>query len=1117
MSLIDNMNMAGVRGKKTPGKPGRFDPSEPLHMTTRRAAKTTTFNGSDSINGSMEDETSRRGSLDDLRPLTSHSNGSQVSAKSRRLSELSATNVTHDNQMNGIHSSHSLSHSQERREGRSRSKPVSSVVQTPSPSRKRKRSTSTSPPQPQSAQPPGSVESTSFENYHSGLTFADDEDTVDVVRPADLSDRERPPSQESFDSEAEAARHDVVMGEASIDATPAVSEPVSPATSESHSQEDALTKPLDAALEKVIQTSKDEQDEQDELDEADDAADAGDEIEVEEVDEVDEQADEDGRPRRGRFGGRRRAKHPNPKVEKAMQRQAELKSAYRAIARAQKAVLAEIAQRTIDDLETNPQLHLQAIEYQGVNSGLDKAYARRRNQLQSQQTLNVQQLDRTLESEQQMLRMIYTERLAELKEEMLVNLEHEMLLIARKAQLDENATHYETEDEDDVVPKPKRTGYRWSRSGAIESVFDSRSRVTLETMRATADMEGRFNMHQMLKELDDEDKLENLPGFTVMDSNRRDIAEHKRLSLLNTNVLAAAAAKRKLEDESIIPNEQAYGLQILGELAQRPSIALSVAPPPPRSKGSREFLVDQTPPRPMPPHLHLQTSYGPNHIPVEMSPRTTQAMGDRFDTTMPPPLTPRQTATSFARSPDAMRTEFPAMSPSVHAPRLNGASFRRLSDSRPDSRRGPYFGHVDSPADRPGQHFERRPGIPLSPFHADERRNDIAGWREYPGDHPPASARRTSFNNERTSFTFSRGVIEGGERGRNSDPRVGDKPGNSDAIKNESSPFHPLYRRPPYWLEPLRQPDAPDAKQHDAKSPDVDAPPGWRPLMSAPMPRSPPHSRNASQTLSVHDRRRDSESGESQQQKAKAFEGKFRHKTNKDERGGLPRRHWSRGHKTLSRSFDKPGSAGSPTTASASFAGSPVERPPAPWQGPHPPQHSPIGPPPPTAMYQPPSMPYGPPHPQYSPGPASHDFYQHRNSFPPLPQQAPASIWNQPQSHLYAVPQSAHPPPPGVPPEQYSRFAPPPPPGYQPSPHLPPPPTPHPQSAPGSYGHQFGGQPLAPATANPSFHPPGIKPPQPPPAFAQQAQQQGGGFANRRRATSDANVPKFHTWHPPRR
>ena len=62
----------------------------------------------------------------------------------------------------------------------------------------------------------------------------------------------------------------------------------------------------------------------------------------------------------------------------------------------------------------------------------------------------------------------------------------------------------------------------------------------------------------------------------------------------------------------------------------------------------------------MPPHWELQTSYGPNALPVEMSPGTMQVVGDGFDTTMPPPLTPRQGAASFIRSPDAIRTGLPS-------------------------------------------------------------------------------------------------------------------------------------------------------------------------------------------------------------------------------------------------------------------------------------------------------------------------------------------------------------------------------------------------------------------------------------------------------------------------
>ena len=1070
----------------------------------------------------MDDSSSRRGSLDDLRPLTSHSNGSQVSAKSRRLSGLSAHNVTPpDNHLNGLYSS------EEKLPGRSLSKPLSSVQQTPSPSLKRKRSSST-PPDPSSVQQVDRdmVETTEFGDYQSGLSFADDGNTIEVMRREDALDQRRSPSQESFDSEPEATQEDVAMAEASIDATPAVSEPISPVTSESHSQEDALTKPLEEALEKINQAADEDQDDQDEVDEAVDVGeDAGEDVEVEEADEVDEQADDEPGPRRGRFGGRRRAKHPNPQVEKAMQRQAELKSAYRAIARAQKAVLTEIAQRTIEDLETNPELFQQASEYQIVKTGLDNAYTRRREQLQSQQKLSVQQLGQTLDGEQQMMRMICNERLGELQEQMLVSLEHKMLEIERAAQLYENANEYETEDEDDVVPRPKRTGYKFKRSGAVEPAYDSRSARMIETKNANADTEGRFKMRELLKSLkkadppeeedavEDDQPEESNRTFTIMDSVNREIADHKRLSVANTDVLAQAAR----EKEATIPNEEALGLQMLAGLASRPAIAGSIARSQFQPKQNRAFSIDQSPSRPVPPHLRLNTGYGPSSIPVEMSPRTTQAMGDRFDTIMPPPMTPRQGPALFMRSPGAARTEFPAMSPPGpgFTPRANGFGSRRQSDSRAESRKRPFAELLNSPADRPS----RFPDMPGAPFRPDEQRNDLGGWREYPSAQPPASARRTSFNNERTSFTFARGVIPPGERDRVFDTRPGDKR-EDDEIKNElSSPSQALYRSSAQWPDSVSRPGAPDSRHQDPRNADDEAPRfGWRPLNLA--PRSPTHSRNPSAPFVLHDRRRDSDGSDKGMKPRKSV---FQLKSSKEERGGLPRRHWSNQHKKYSKSLEKPSSAGSPTMPSPSIADSRMEhpRPPAPWGGPQPPPpQSPIGPPPPTAMFgRPPSGPYGPPTPHFPPGPLGQDFY-HRNSFPPPLQQSPASIWNQPQSHLYAVPQHPHPPPPGVPPEQYNRFGPPPPPppSYQhplPPPGLPQ--TPLPQSAPGGFGHQFGGPPLAPAIANPGLHPLGMRVGPPQPAFAQQAQQQSGGsgpFGRRRAASDAANLPKFHAYQP---
>jgi hypothetical protein len=52
--------------------------------------------------------------------------------------------------------------------------------------------------------------------------------------------------------------------------------------------------------------------------------------------------------------------------------------------------------------------------------------------------------------------------------------------------------------------QPTEISYKFSRPGAIEDAYDLRSRPVLETMRAATDIEGRFNMHSMLKDLEDE-------------------------------------------------------------------------------------------------------------------------------------------------------------------------------------------------------------------------------------------------------------------------------------------------------------------------------------------------------------------------------------------------------------------------------------------------------------------------------------------------------------------------------------------------------------------------------------------------------------------------------------
>ncbi|KAK5172637.1 uncharacterized protein LTR77_002757 [Saxophila tyrrhenica] len=1098
--------MPGIKGKRVPGRPGRFDPTEPLHMTTRRAAKRPTTNGSPSLSGTADEDDSRRGSFDDARPLTSYSNGSQRSAKSRRLSDISVPAVTPEGQMNGIHLSEGKVSDEHQFqplppiEQSPKTQPQPHPSPSPSPSRKRKRSPS---PQPHSSpQHPDSTATTSFENNGDvSPNYEEEMEGVEVVRPDELSDREVPASQATSRSDDDAMQLDDGLMAPSMDQTPAISGQISPVTSESKSQDDiASAKKLGAALE-IARAERDEQDKRDDLGDIVEAAD-----EIDEVDEVDGQvrSEDDGRPRKGRFGGRRRATHAIPRVERAMQRQSELKSAYRAIARAQKAVLAEIAQRTTDDLEASTESHSQATEYEEVRAGLEYALAERKRRINAQHEMNMAQLRKTFEAQQEVEKGMTRRNKEVVHDEQLDRLKHDILRISRAAQMHGTEAGYETEDEDDVIPRPKGMGYRWKRTAGLDPAYDSRSRLGLDTQRAIGEMDKRFQIRKMLDELAEQDKPEELKKFTVRDSARRDMAVENRLSKLNTKTLAEAAASlqrlQQIEEASrnIIPNEEAIGLQVLGDLASRPSITGS-APPPSRGKDGSESYVGQTPPpRQQPPYLQVQTDQGPSRIPVNMSPHTQQAMNERFDAGNHPPSTqqPQHEAAPPLRSPEASRT-----GPAMKSPATNGNRsdvFRLLhndSDSRPGS--GP--GAFDRPAshqDNTQQNREQRKEPLASPYGFGGRRDGPSSWRSF-GSNQPSTVfdRRPSTNDSIPRFGF----LSQGSR-----PSLGafgpqDRKDERDSGRNQAT-------MPANWLPnnlPPRPDQASQAGAADVRSQRPASPRESGRRSTLDLGRSP-RSRNSS-TFSIHDYRADQD-----KQKKQGSKNSF-HKTNKAERNGIPRRQWSKQHKNLGKPLHRPGpaSAISPGADSSPFGRTPDERtgPPAPWQTSGPPLQSPLGPPPPSAFGQ--TSAFGRPPPPFPP--TMRDIFDGRDSRP----QAPPSIWdnrppNPSPSPLYAVPQPQHHPQP-----EYGRFGPLPPQNF-PGPHHPP----TPQSAPGSYGQQFGGPPLAPA-GNPNFHPPGFRPQQPLPAFAQQAQQsqqhsqQNGPGNNRRRAQSDASFPKFHSWNPP--
>ncbi|KAK5120086.1 hypothetical protein LTR85_006567 [Meristemomyces frigidus] len=1059
-------------------------------MTTRGRAQRTTTNGSPSVNGSVDEYDSRRSSLDEARPTTSHSQISQASANGVQVPEIAETAATPEFQVDFAQSS---ADSKGTRSGTRALSPVQQKAS--SPSRKRKRSSPT-PPAHQDELFVTPTPSQPFDDPTS-----DEEDAVEAIAPAMLSDREvSETSSESGDHVDEAN----AVATHSVDDTPAASVAVSPASSVSVSGDSAKAKHVGDITDTVMHM--------DGVEIPEDAE------EVDEGDDIDEQVrtDEDGKPTKRLGGKRRRGPHPNAEIEATMRRQLDLRRAYRTVARDLKVMLAELGQRTVTNVATNPKSCEEAAEYPEVKAGLDAALEKRRAVVRTQQTLDRKLLEQRLHDETQIANSTYRLQVADAQDAFFDRVEREMLGIARAAQLRATAAQLDTDDEDDdIVPRPKRMGYHWKRGGAIDPVYDSRSLPALQTEQGLNDMSKRLAMRKMLQELDDENEPASPEVFAVMDRATRDSALARHQEMVNAKTLVAAASEiERIASIPIIPNEQAIGLQLLGDLATRPSITVA-AQEAVRAKLEPAFIGKQTPSRPVPPPI---VPPPPETHPIEFnaSPRAQQIFRERYDASMPPPRTPRQDDAAFAPSPEFQGRDRLVPSPSIRPERVNGLTPIAAKSSEDDQRARPHQSPLrPSKSDRP---FVPRP----------DRREDVRPPRLPQTNLPDRVQALTSVPDRRSRSIDGRYPYDTAYGAPSSKERSDVKqPGaRNDLWRRDVNHEEPL----PHGLLNSRLNDRPASPGAvDQRTQRMHAPWVERPRPSIDPPHSP-HSRKSSVSIKQEAPSEGSQGGDrprprDHQQAQAKHPGKWT-KTNREERGGKPRRR--RKNNTMKErqeslgtpAFNRPSQAGA-----APFARSPVQQAPhpRPWQPPS--IQQPAFPlPPPPQMPPPQFAPQyrGPPPQPYPFEPPRQDYdyaqqnNQHRNSYPPL-QPPPAPSWGHPPpSPLYALPsgQRPPPPPPGVPPDQYHghhAFAPPPAPQYYP--HTPT--STQPQSAPGSYGQQYGGPAIAPAAPDPRFHPPGFGPGPPRlPAFAQQQRNNEG---QRRRTQSDAHHDRrqWTSYHGP--
>lgn len=1103
----------GIKGRRIPGRPGRFDPSIPMHMTTRKRAKGSADQASPSINGSTEDDDSRRGSLESVRPTTSHSQPSQASPEAFQFREASQPVST---PQQAVRSSPEDSNSKQV-DVASPQTPASQRALTPSLKRKRDEESPPTTPINVSAVVVQD-EDPDEEPLQADGDDGTEDDGMDAMYSQQVTDAD------SISDERENAQ--VADAAASFDDTPAGSHDVSPASSVS----DGVDLADQAEVPKDIRTTDDLVAEP-----TADAVEADEDDEDEEI-ETPAQVSTGIRPAKKLVGKRRRAEHPNPDVEIAMRRQLELKKSFRNMAREVKAVLAEISQRTLDELTTNPKSFEEAAEFHYVTAGLDEALTKRKAAIRAQHHMDLMLLRGRMQEEQFVRKEACKILIENARDTAVDNLQHDILMIARQANLVKGHGGNDTEDEDDVVPRPKQAAYRYKRFGVIDEVHESRSRHAMETERSIDKLDRQVKMRKLLHEFDPDLGHDTAAApFAVMDSTTRDANDAIGRAMANLDILVEAADEtERIASVPIIKNEDARGLQTLSELCMRPSIAALLSQNP-RPLLTKEHMMQQT--------SQSQAMSPPSHpsISVEMSPRASQVLRERFEG-MPPPQTPRQAEANYTWPFGAPHGEQNRPSPALH--RERPLDLPHIAARPPDSERrmppSPRRLEPERREEPPSPGMPRPWPLQSSPRHSITEADGRPTFEASP-------SRRSRSAEERPPFELFRGQPPWSERppydrptNRDQPPRPNPQSGLPSWLLNERPPS--VNQHSPTARDfPNFRPWMPQASGAGAGvPPSTDRPPFSLEIMH--------HSRSRNTSVSIkHEARPDSSPrDEKPNQQQFRFQEvnkpkQIHKKTNKEERGGESRRR----HRNKKKPFDS-----RPQSVSGASASSlPQSAPPytagfgqqnqgrAPWDVPPPqphnhlaafPRHS-MGPlgfshPPPGLL---PPGPGGPPFNDFRPDPRdprdprkdprdprSQPGQHHRNSFPPGGSPGPEFARPSP---LFALPQQ-HPPhgpaPPGI-----DRYGPQPgfagpPPGHplhhQGPPMTPQPPPPPPLTGPNSVfagQQQFGGLAIAPAgMRDPHMHPPSFRPGPPIPAFAQQH-----GATGRRRTTSETHI-KANSW-----
>ncbi|KAL9097736.1 MAG: hypothetical protein Q9165_000062 [Trypethelium subeluteriae] len=338
-----------------------------------------------------------------------------------------------------------------------------------------------------------------------------------------------------------------------------------------------------------------------------------------------------------RLPGRRRAPNPNDSIEADMRRQLQIRMGYRAVVKHLKPILQEIANRTEEKIDSDPEYHKQSDRYEIVNAQLDDKLQQRLDHIDTEEGYTVGNAANNYERGCELLRTQYQENIERVKDNLIGHLMNAYLTILRDEgkQNDEDATDDEVwqslhqrhdsadkSQEGGVVPYAKRRHLNGDLEPMSDTRFDSRSRYFVETDRLWDECQERDRIAGDISKIDESAKPQ-LPGkFAVHDSADRNQA----IAILNVSNLARASQAVEegiTEPPKHIENSAAMALQALATaaetmpLARKPPKKPEPPPEPPTPTLPQEIITPSKPPNTTPQSSSSTTQEKPGSVYVK--------------------------------------------------------------------------------------------------------------------------------------------------------------------------------------------------------------------------------------------------------------------------------------------------------------------------------------------------------------------------------------------------------------------------------------------------------------------------------------------------------------------